>query len=178
MDKMNVRNLLLLSCCAPCSCGVIKHLAEQNQKMTVVFYNPNIRPYEEYLRRKDENKKVCEQYGIAFVELEYDNERWCELTQGLLDEPERGRRCDICFEMRLKRVFDYAKENDFDAVSSVLGVSKYKDFDQVNRAAIRAGGEGIYLPINWRKNGLEILRQNLTKELELYRQNYCGCTPR
>ncbi|MBR2033327.1 MAG: epoxyqueuosine reductase QueH, partial [Alphaproteobacteria bacterium] len=102
-------SFLLLSCCAPCSCAVIKLLAEEKQEFSVVFYNPNIRPQEEYLRRKEENKRVCEIYKVPFIELEYDNERWCGLIKGLENEPERGKRCDVCFYMRLKRVMEYAK---------------------------------------------------------------------
>lgn len=173
-----MNKLLLLSCCAPCSCGVIAHLAKQSVDFCVLFYNPNITPVAEYRKRADENKRVCEKYGVPFVELEYDNERWCELTKGLETEPERSKRCDICFQMRLKRAFEYAQENGFHSVTSVLGVSRYKDFDQVNRAVIAAGGEGIYDTTNWRKNGLESLRQALSKELNLYAQNYCGCKPK
>ena len=171
---------LLLSCCAPCSCAVIKILAEEKQDFAVAFYNPNIRPQAEYVKRMSENKRVCEMYGVPFVELEYDNARWCELTAGLENEPERGKRCDICFYMRLKRVMEYAKANGFDAVASVLGVSRYKDLAQVNRAAAKASAEtGVpYLEIEGRKGGRQELRAQLIKELGLYNQNYCGCKPR
>lgn len=172
-----VDNLLLLSCCAPCSCGVIKTLAEQGRSFTVFFYNPNIRPWTEYLRRREENKRVCVLYGVPFVEAEYDNERWCALTKGLESEPERGLRCDVCFQMRLKKAFEYARQNGFSHVSSVLGFSRYKDFDQVNRAAVVAGGADLYQMINWRKGGIQELSVQLAKELSLYHQNYCGCTP-
>ena len=170
---------LLLSCCAPCSCAVIEKLAVERADFTVVFYNPNIRPKAEYQKRRDENERVCRHYGIKFVELEYDNERWCSLTQGLENEPERGRRCDVCFEMRLKRVMEYAKANGYDAVASVLGASRWKDLDQVNRAAQRASEQvGIpYLEIEARKGGMQERRQQLIKELELYNQKYCGCKP-
>ena len=174
---MNDR-LLLLSCCAPCSCGVIKFLAEKGTDFKVLFYNPNIRPEEEYRKRADENKRVCDLYHVPFVELEYDNERWCLLTAGLEHLPERDRRCDICFEMRLKRAFQYAKENGFNRVTSVLGVSRYKDFNQVNRAAERAGGQDLYDATNWRKGGLQELTALLKEELSLYNQSYCGCKPR
>lgn len=171
---------LLLSCCAPCSCAVIKILAEEKDDFAVAFYNPNIRPEAEYHKRRKENQKVCELYGVPFVELEYDNARWCELTAGLENEPERGRRCDVCFYMRLKRVMEYAKANGFDAVASVLGVSRYKDLAQVNRAAARASAETSvpYLEIEGRKGGRQELRARLIKELELYNQVYCGCKPR
>ena len=170
--------LLLVSCCAPCSCGVIKHLAENGVNLTVLFYNPNIRPILEYRKRADENKRVCELYNVPFVELEYDNEHWCSLTAGLEQLPERGSRCDICFEMRLKRAFDFAKQNGFERVTSVLGFSRYKDFEQVNRAAERAGGASLYEPTNWRKGGLQELTATLKEELSLYNQTYCGCKPR
>lgn len=171
---------LLLSCCAPCSCAVIKLLAEEKQDFAVAFYNPNIRPQDEYLKRMEENKRVCAVYGVPFVELEYDNERWCALTSGLENEPERGRRCDVCFYMRLKRVMEYAKENGVAAVASVLGVSRYKDLAQVNRAAAKASEEtGVpYLEIEGRKGGRQELRAQLIKELALYNQTYCGCKPR
>ena len=178
MDVVMNKGLLLLSCCAPCSCAVIKSLAEQGEKLTVLFYNPNIIPLDEYRKRADENKRVCDLYKVPFVELEYDNERWCALTKGLEHLPERGGRCDICFEMRLRRAFEYARENGFDRVSSVLGVSRYKDFEQVNRAANRAGGQGLYEETNWRKNGLQELAAELKTELSLYNQMYCGCKPR
>ena len=171
---------LLLSCCAPCSCAVIKLLAEEGQDFAVVFYNPNIRPEQEYRKRADENKRLCTLYDVPFIELEYDNERWCKLTAGLENEPERGKRCDVCFYMRLKRVMEYAKDNGFEAVASVLGVSRYKDLAQVNRAAAKASAEvGIpYLEIEGRKGGRQELRAQLVKEFALYNQTYCGCKPR
>ena len=149
-------SFLLLSCCAPCSCAVIKKLAEDSKDFSVLFYNPNIRPVEEYHKRCEENKRVCEKYGVNFIELEYDNERWCELTKGLEYLPERGERCSICFGMRLRRAFEYAKENGFDGVASVLGVSRYKDLNQVNEVAHdeakRAGLE--YIEVEGRKFGM------------------------
>lgn len=174
------KKLLLLSCCAPCSCAVIEKLATEKQNFAVVFYNPNIRPLEEYRKRCEENKRVCDKYGVEFVELEYDNERWCALTKGLESEPERGRRCSVCFEMRLKRVMEYAKEQGCSQVASVLGVSRYKDLKQVNAAASVASVQtGIeYVEIEGRKGGMQERRAELTKELELYSQSYCGCFPK
>ena len=173
-------SFLLLSCCAPCSCAVIKKLADDGVDFSVLFYNPNIRPYDEYRKRCDENKRVCDIYGIKFVELEYDNDRWCELTIGLADLPERQKRCSICFGMRLRKAFEYAKENGFDAVASVLGVSRYKDLNQVNEVAhAEANRAGMmYIEIEGRKGGMQELRNQLIKDLALYNQDYCGCKPR
>lgn len=172
--------LLLLSCCAPCSCAVIEKLAQEKRDFAVVFYNPNIRPLAEYQKRCAENKKVCELYHIPFIELEYDNERWCALTQGLENEPERGKRCSVCFHLRLKRVMEYALSHGFSAVASVLGVSRYKNLAQVNQAADLASQEtGVpYELVEGRKGGMQERRAQLIKELNLYNQNYCGCKPR
>ena len=119
-------------------------------------------------------------YHIPFIELEYDNERWCALTQGLENEPERGKRCSICFYMRLKRVMEYAKNEGYAKVASVLGVSRYKNLAQVNQAAYKASEETQipYVEIEGRKGGMQERRQQLIKELNLYSQDYCGCKPR
>ncbi len=171
---------LLLSCCAPCSCAVIAKLAEAKKDFSVLFYNPNIRPYAEYEKRKQENQRVCEQYHVPFISLEYDNDRWCKLTNGMENMPERSIRCSVCFHMRLQRAMEYAKENGFAAVASVLGVSRYKNLAQVNQAAAKASAEtGVpYLEIEGRKGGMQELRMALIKELNLYSQTYCGCKPR
>lgn len=168
---------LLLSCCAPCSCAVIEKLAQEKADFAVAFYNPNIAPEDEYHRRCAENKRVCEIYQVPFIELEYNPECWRVMTKGLEKEPERGRRCDVCFYMRLKRVMEYAKANGFDEVASVLGVSRYKDLAQVNRAAAKASAETMvpYKEVEGRKGGMQGRRSLLTKELNLYRQRYCGC---
>lgn len=172
--------LLLLSCCAPCSCAVIEKLAQERRAFTVVFYNPNIRPLAEYQKRCEENKRLCDLYQVPFVELEYDNDNWCSLTKGLENEPERGKRCLICFYMRLKKVMEYAKANGFDGVASVLGVSRYKNLAQVNQAAELASHEiGVpYIQIEGRKGGMQERRAQLISDLNLYRQTYCGCKPR
>lgn len=155
-------------------------MAEEKTDFAVVFYNPNIRPLSEYQKRCDENKRVCDLYQVPFIELEYDNERWCEATQGLENEPERGSRCSICFHLRLKRVMEYAKANGFTAVASVLGVSRYKNLNQVNEMAQKASEETNvpYVHIEGRKNGMQEIRMQLIKELNLYNQDYCGCKPR
>ena len=145
---------------------------------TIFYFNPNIWPLEEYEIRKNESKRHAESLGIKGIDGDQDHGQWRCDVQGLEGEPERGKRCDICFQMRLKRAFEYAKANGFDRVTSVLGFSRYKDFDQVNRAAMKTGGENLYDTTNWRKNGLQELSRALSEELSLYNQNYCGCKPR
>ena len=102
------------------------------------------------------------------------------MTKGLENEPERGKRCEKCFELRLKKIAAYAKENGYASFSSVLGISRFKDFDQVCRVAnsISADMDLPYDDTNWRKNGGQELREAMIKELGLYAQRYCGCKPR
>ena len=172
--------LLVLSCCAPCSCAALKHLADSGTQVTVLFYNPNIFPQREYEKRRDEQQRLCQKLGVAFAELPYDHAAWQAQVRGLEHEPERGKRCSVCFYMRLKRAMQYAKEHGFTAVASVLGVSRYKNLQQVNEAAYKAAKDTgfIYVEIEGRKNGMQDLRQQLIKDLSLYNQNYCGCKPR
>ncbi|MCQ2410185.1 MAG: epoxyqueuosine reductase QueH [Elusimicrobiaceae bacterium] len=174
---MGYRRLVVLSCCAPCSCAAIKHLVEQGTEVTVFFYNPNIYPQAEYEKRRDEQARLCRQLGADFVEGPYEPSVWEKAVCGLENEPERGRRCSACFYLRLKKAQEYALANQFDALTSVLGVSRYKDLEQVNRAARRAWmttGKA-YWANDWRKNGLEELRRALIQEMNLYKQTYCGC---
>ncbi len=176
--KWLMKKTLLLSCCAPCSCAVIERFVEQKIDFAVLFYNPNIHPKEEYEKRRKENQLFCEKRGVEFICLKDNDEKeWFEQIKGLEEEPERSKRCSVCFYMRLKKAMIYAKENGFDCVTSVLGVSRYKDLDQVNQAAKKASLEtGVfYDETNWRKNGREELRKNLIKSSEMYAQNYCGC---
>lgn len=174
---MPAEKLLLLSCCAPCSCGVIATLAKQGRDFTVLFYNPNIDSEAEYQKRLLENQRVCQQFGVPFVSLAYEPQVWLSAVQGLGQEPERGRRCSVCFELRLTRAAQYAKAHGFTVFSSVLGISRHKDLAQVNAAAQRAEETtGVpYDTTNWRKGGLEELRRALNQEMQLYNQSYCGC---
>ncbi len=171
-------NLLLLSCCAPCSAGVIKKLAEEKRQFSILFFNPHITPLNEYQRRLEANKKVCEHFGINFIELPYNHDEWLKnVAEGFEQEPERGARCKRCFLYRLRQAAKYAKENGFDTFNSVLGISRYKDLESVNAAAEIAQKE-FDIPYdftNWRKNSGEQLGLKTVKELNLYIQKYCGC---
>lgn len=175
MDK-----LLLLSCCGPCSIGVITDLAAQGQDFAVLFFNPNIKPESEYRLRLAENKRICTQLHIPFIEGDYVPELWDKVTAGLENEPERGARCDRCFYLRLKYGADYAKAHGFTRITSVFGISRFKDFDQVCRAGKKAETETgvVYDTTNWRKNGGLEKAERLAKEQKLYRQTYCGCKPK
>lgn len=174
-----MKKTLILSCCAPCSAGVVEFFAKNKKPACVLFYNPNIATKEEHDLRGKENKRLCDFFGLDFVSLPYEPEVWLDATKDFLNEPERGKRCSLCFSLRLKKAAMYAKENNFDCFTSVLGVSRYKNLEQVNACAEEIS-KAVGLPYdftNWRKNGREIRRAQIIKELNLYSQKYCGCLP-
>jgi hypothetical protein len=129
--------------------------------------------------RASENRRLCDFFGLPFVALPYTPEVWLDKTKDFLNEPERGKRCSLCFSLRLKKAAEYAKANGFDCFTSVLGVSRYKNLEQVNACAEEVSKE-IALPYdftNWRKGGLEVRRAKIIKDLNLYSQKFCGCLP-
>ena len=167
--------LVLMSCCAPCSCGAIKQVLNGEighlDDFVVMFFNPNIFPESEYQKRLDEQIKYCEAHGVKYIIGDYDHNKWREHIMGLENEPERGARCSKCFAYRFCFARDWAIKNGFNAIASVFGVSKHKDQAQVDAAANTVCGTIKYLPIKWDEN----LRQKTNRESEFYRQNYCGC---
>lgn len=167
--------LVLLSCCAPCSAGAIRQLAEgalpDVSDFIVLFYNPNIFPESEYTKRMHEQIKYCEQLGVKYAVLEYDHDAWRDAVRGFESMPERGARCSICFEYRFRRAVRFARENGYNAIASVLGVSRHKDQFQVDTAALNQCNDINYLPIKWNED----LRIKINRSSDFYRQNYCGC---
>ena len=170
--------VLLHSCCAPCVCEIMKTLKLSNVVFTVFFYNPNIDTEEEYETRKMENIRFAEKLKVPFVDGDYDNIDWLRRIAGYEDEPERGKRCTLCFEIRLKRAARYAFENNFKIFASSLGISRWKNFEQITQCGIQAAADFTnlsYWTYNWRKKGgIERMAQ-INKRENFYRQKYCGC---
>jgi predicted adenine nucleotide alpha hydrolase (AANH) superfamily ATPase len=172
------KKLLLHSCCAPCAGEIMEAVATSNIETTVFFYNPNIHPQEEYEIRKDENKRFCEKLGFNFIDADYDKDNWFERIKGLEDEPERGARCTQCFDMRFERSALYAKENGFKVYATTLGISRWKDMDQINGSGEKAANrydEIQYWDFNWRKKGGAARMIEISKREQFYQQEYCGC---
>ena len=146
--------LLLHSCCAPCSGDIILRLKESAIDFSIYFYNPNIHPEREYMIRKEENKKFALKHEISFIDADYDKDNWFELTKGMEWEPERGKRCSACFDMRFIKTASHAQKHGFDIISSTLGISRWKDFNQINNSGIKAADlfdKISYWTYNWRK---------------------------
>lgn len=173
-----IDRLLLHSCCAPCSADIMSELSRSGIDYTLLFYNPNIQPAREYALRKDENKRYADKLGVPFVDLDYDTDNWFARVRGLENEPERGARCTVCFDMRFERTALYGIEHGFRLFSSSLGISRWKDMDQINGCGERAAGrhEGLlYWTLNWRKGGGSQRMIALAKAEQFYQQEYCGC---
>lgn len=172
------KNLLLHSCCAPCSGEVIEAIQASGIEFSIFFYNPNIHPRKEYELRKDENIRFAEQHGIPFVDADYDTENWFARAKGMEHEPERGIRCTMCFDMRFERTALYAYEHGFSTITSCLGISRWKNMAQINDCGHRAASHypGLtYWDFNWRKGGGSQRMVEISKREKFYQQEYCGC---
>jgi len=174
----NVENILLHTCCAPCSIEVILAIHASGIHQTLYFYNPNIHPVAEYELRKSENKRFCDKLGIPFLDADYDVDNWFERVKGLEQEPERGKRCTACFDMRFERTALHAHESGIPMISSTLGISRWKDMNQINTSgekAVRHYDDVSYWTYNWRKQGGSQRMIELSKQEHFYQQEYCGC---
>ena len=172
------RKILLHSCCAPCAGEVMDAMVASGIETTLFFYNPNIHPRSEYELRKVENIRYAEKLGMGFVDADYDSDNWFERVRGLEQEPERGMRCTVCFDMRFERTALYAAEHGFNLISSTLGISRWKNMDQINSSGTRAAArwdDMHYWTFNWRKQGGAQRMIELSKREEFYQQEYCGC---
>lgn len=172
------KKVLLHTCCAPCSGEVMEAMSASGIDYSLFFYNPNIHPKAEYELRKAENIRFAESAGVAFVDADYDTENWFARAKGLEWEPERGARCSMCFDMRFERTALYAYENGFPIITSCLGISRWKDFEQINASGLRSAAkyEGVsYWTFNWRKAGGAQRMLEISKREQFYQQEYCGC---
>ena len=150
------KKVLLHSCCAPCSGEVMEAMTASGVDYTIFFYNPNIHPKREYEIRKNENIRFAEKHGVPFIDADYDADNWMARAKGLEMEPERGLRCTMCFDMRFERTALYAHEHGFAVITSSLGISRWKDMNQINGCGMRAASkyDGVrYWSYNWRKGG-------------------------
>ncbi len=171
--------LLLHACCGPCSSAVLEQLCSHFE-ITVLYYNPNTWPEEEYRRRGEELERfVAEAHplGVKVVEDRYDPREFYEAAAGLEAEPERGGRCTACYRLRLRRAAEYAAENGFDWFTSTLSISPHKDAERLNQIGRELEEEyGVkFLPSDFKKKNGYLRSLQLSEEYGLYRQEYCGC---
>lgn len=181
LNNLNSKKKLLLhSCCGPCSSYVISYLTNYFD-ITILYYNPNIYPYDEYLKRKQEQIKLINEIdcsnNLDIMDCDYDNDLYEKCIIGLENEPERGNRCMVCYNLRMEKTAKMAKECNYDYFCTTLSVSPYKNSEWINKIGEKLQNK---YNINWlysdfkKKDGYKqsIL---LSKKYNLYRQDYCGC---
>ena len=172
--------LLLHACCAPCSSAVLERIAN-HFKITIFYYNPNITSKEEYDKRIEEIKKLISivkpKYKIDLIEGNYDKEKFLEISKGLENEPERGKRCYKCYNLRLEETARIAEELNYPYFCTTLTLSPHKRVDWLNEIGERLNNEytPTYLYSDFKKKEGYKRSIVLSKKYGLYRQDYCGC---
>lgn len=171
-------SLLLHSCCAPCSSAVLERISKYF-KITILFYNPNITDYEEYLKRKEELKRLIKDvgYDIKIMDCDYDKEKFISLALGLENKKEGDIRCYKCYKLRLEKTAMEARNNNFDYFTTTLSISPYKNIKWLNEIgeelALKYNINYLYADFK-KKNGYK-RSVELSNIYHLYRQDYCGC---
>ncbi len=178
------KNILLHSCCGPCSTAVIEVLKEYFN-ITILYYNPNIEPLEEYRKRKREQKRYIEAsgYPIEILDVDYENEKFKKIAKNLEKEVEGGARCHKCYFLRLEKTGTLAQENHFDYFGTTLTVSPYKNAKIINEIGLflekklneNKEEKVLFLVSDFKKKDGYKKSLEISKKYELYRQEYCGC---
>jgi hypothetical protein len=179
------KTLLLHSCCAPCSSEVISRLKDYFD-ITILYYNPNIEPFNEYQKRKNEQIRFIKEFApeIKMMDIDYDNESFKKISKNLESEKEGGARCHKCYYLRLEKTAILAKQNNFDYFGTTLTVSPYKNSAIINEYGLslekkyNADTENkplLFLVSDFKKKDGYKKSIELSKKYHLYRQDYCGC---
>jgi predicted adenine nucleotide alpha hydrolase (AANH) superfamily ATPase len=161
-------------CCGVCAAGVAERLLSEGYEVRGYFFNPNIHPQEEYQRRLDAALKVAEEMKFTLEEGPYMPENWYKETESLADEPEGGKRCEVCFRYRLEQTCRYMTESGLDAFTTTLTISPHKSAEVINRIGVEIGGD-LFLARDFKKKAGFQRANELAKEWKLHRQDYCGC---
>ena len=181
IKNMNEGSTLLMhACCAPCSSACLERLGNYFD-ISILYYNPNITDKDEYLKRVEEIKKFISgfktKYPIKLIEGRYDPKEFFEIAKGLEDEPERGKRCFKCYKLRLEETAKVASLKKFDYFCTTLTLSPYKNATWLNEIGeeLNNNYNSTYLYSDFKKKNGYKRSIELSKEFDLYRQDYCGC---
>jgi predicted adenine nucleotide alpha hydrolase (AANH) superfamily ATPase len=166
--------VVLHICCGVCAAGAAEALASEGHLVIGFFYNPNIHPAEEYRKRLDVARKVAKELNFPMEERPYTPEEWFDLTDALKEEPEGGKRCPVCYKLRLEKTYDYMMSCGADAFTTTLTISPHKSADVINGIGLEIGGPKFLVRDFKKKDGFKRAVQ-LAKKWGLYRQDYCGC---
>lgn len=171
------KKILLHACCGICSSYPISFLQDTGYLVKVYFYNPNIYPENEYQKRLEAERILCSHFGCELIEGNYEPEVYYGYVTGLENEPEKGKRCDKCFELRLRNAALKAKELEINEFTTSMTISPHKNYEKLTQIGEKIALEYDlkYLSTNFRKHDGFLKTNKISKELGLYRQNYCGC---
>ncbi len=169
--------IVLHACCAVCAGYPISLLPDKGYSPVVYFFNPNIHPKDEYTRRFEELKRYCKKKQIQIIIEEEDTNNWFEYVKGLEREPERGKRCQKCFEYRLLRTAKKSYEIGINNFTTTLFISPHKNRNDIIKAGEKAAQEYSlnFIDIDFRKQDGFLKTMKIAKEENFYRQKYCGC---
>lgn len=173
------KRLLIHSCCGPCSSSVLEYLKDFFQ-IDIFYYNPNITFEEEYYFRKEEQKEMIQKlgYDINVIDADYDPQKdFFDKIKGMEDEPERGKRCFACYDLRLRETAKKAREDKYDYFSTVLSISPMKNVNWINEIGDKYSqmNEIPFLFADFKKKNRYLRSIQISKDLGMYRQEYCGC---
>ena len=176
VERSDNKSLLLHICCGPCAASPIEQL-QADYKVDLVFYGPNIHPETEYQKRLAAARELSKKLDIDLIELPYESDIWFEQLSLYKDEPEGGQRCAFCHKLRLERVARFAKSKKIPFYATTLTISPHKPANIINNIGIQiANDNGLaFLEADYKKNNGFQKSCQISKQLGLYRQNYCGC---
>ncbi|MDD5590931.1 MAG: epoxyqueuosine reductase QueH [Dehalococcoidales bacterium] len=166
--------IVLHICCGVCAAGAVERLSGEGHQVLGFFYNPNIHPEAEYQRRLAAVRIVARELDFPFEAPPFNPQEWSAAAGHLGDEPEGGRRCEICFRIRLKKTYLYMKHCGYDAFTTTLTISPHKSADVINRVGLEIGGDRFLVRDLKKKDGFRQAIE-MAKKSGLYRQDYCGC---
>jgi epoxyqueuosine reductase len=169
-----MKKVLLHICCGVCSAGCVQKLRNDGFEVTGFFYNPNIHPEAEYLKRLETVKEAAKELNIELIAGPYDKDDWVLSVQGLEKEPEGGRRCEICFKIRLSATAGLARDKGFDYFATTLSISPHKNVKVINDIGRLLSPNG-FLEYDFKKEDGFKKTMDFAKGRNLYRQHYCGC---
>lgn len=166
--------IVLHVCCGVCAAGVVNTIIEEGHEVTGFYYNPNIHPEREYLKRLETTRRVARELNFPLVAAPYAPDEWFEQAEPLKHEPEGGKRCEVCFGIRLRKTYQYLLEYGLDAFTTTLTISPHKRAETVNTIGRQIGGSTFLARDFKKQDGFKKANQ-LAKQWGLYHQDYCGC---
>ena len=175
MEQKNNNKILIHACCGICSGYPIGLLKEMGYEPVVYFYNPNLNTKDEYEKRLNAQKIVCMYHWVELITEKYNHSDFLDYVKGLEKEPERGKRCDKCIELRIKKTAEKARMLGINKITTSLVISPHKNFEKISNIGKLSAIDIEYVAIDFKKKDGFLKTNKLSKELGLYRQNYCGC---